>query len=127
MTSVRDPLPRRMYNVDISDQNELIDKGMVVFFQGPKSSTGEDVMEFHMHGGLAVVEKMLGCLSRFENVCLAEPGEFTRRAFDNGKMDLSQVEGLSDLVSAETESQRKIALSQFQVNDIYKGTFGGRL
>ena len=87
------------------------DKGLVLFFPAPKSFTGEDYAEFHVHGGRAVVAAMVkalgGCGAR-----PAEPGEFTRRAFINGKMDLAEVEGLADLIDAETEWQRRAALQQ---------------
>ncbi len=88
----------------------LIDRGFVVFFPGPASFTGEDVGEFHLHGGRAVVAAMLDHLASFDDVHQAEPGEFTRRAFVNGKLDLTAAEGLADLVDAETEFQRQLAL-----------------
>ncbi|MGI9372675.1 MAG: tRNA uridine-5-carboxymethylaminomethyl(34) synthesis GTPase MnmE [Hyphomicrobiales bacterium] len=89
---------------------ELIDKGLALFFPGPHSFTGEDVAELHVHGGRAVVETMLDALCAFDGVRLAEPGEFTRRAFENGKLDLTQTEGLADLIAANTDAQRKQAL-----------------
>ena len=88
----------------------LIDNGLVLFFSGPASFTGEDVAEFHVHGGRAVAGKMLETIAGFEGVRHAEPGEFTRRAFLNGKLDLVETEALADLVSAETEAQRRFAL-----------------
>lgn len=87
-----------------------IDRGLILFFQGPASFTGEDCVEFHVHGGVAVVEKLLSELSSIPNCRMAEPGEFTRRAFTNGKMDLTIAEGLADLIAAETEGQRRLAL-----------------
>src|SRR5690606_11052389 len=87
-----------------------IDCGLALYFPGPHSFTGEDCAEFHLHGGVAVVEKLLQELSGFPNCRIAEAGEFTRRAFTNGKMDLTIPEGLADLIAAETEGQRRLAL-----------------
>ncbi|MDB5554676.1 MAG: tRNA uridine(34) 5-carboxymethylaminomethyl synthesis GTPase MnmE [Rhizobium sp.] len=91
---------------------EQIDKGLVLHFPGPHSFTGEDCIEFQLHGGRAVVDALLDELSRFEGLRHAEAGEFSRRAFDNGKLDLVEIEGLADLISAETEMQRRLALEQ---------------
>ncbi|GAB4523303.1 MAG: tRNA uridine-5-carboxymethylaminomethyl(34) synthesis GTPase MnmE [Roseibium sp.] len=91
---------------------EPLDQVLVIWFEGPRSFTGEDVAEFHCHGGRAVVSGVLGVLGDFEGCRPAEPGEFTRRAFEHGRMDLTEVEGLADLIAAETESQRKQALRQ---------------
>jgi tRNA modification GTPase len=91
---------------------DLIDSGLLIWFPAPASFTGEDVVEFHVHGGRAVVAALLDSLSEFDGLRAAGPGEFTRRAFDNGKLDLTCVEGLSDLVSADTELQRRQALRQ---------------
>ncbi|MDX8456670.1 tRNA uridine-5-carboxymethylaminomethyl(34) synthesis GTPase MnmE [Mesorhizobium sp. VK9D] len=88
----------------------VIDHGLVLFFPGPGSFTGEDVAEFQVHGSRAVAAKMLETLTGFEGVRHAEPGEFTRRAFLNGKLDLVETEALADLVNAETEAQRRFAL-----------------
>ena len=88
----------------------LIDHGLVLFFPGPNSFTGEDVAEFHVHGGRAVAGKMLETIAGFDGVRHAEPGEFTRRAFLNGKLDLVETEALADLVNAETEAQRRFAV-----------------
>jgi tRNA modification GTPase len=87
-----------------------IDSALVLVFKGPSSFTGEDVVELHLHGSIAVVKAVLELLSTFPDTRLAEPGEFTRRAMENGKLDLTQVEGLGDLIEAETEAQRKQAL-----------------
>lgn len=89
---------------------ERLDQGLVLRFDAPASSTGEDVVEFQCHGGRAVVDALLAALSEIEGLREAEPGEFTRRAFDNGRIDLTEAEGLADLVEAETESQRRAAL-----------------
>ncbi|TPN41957.1 MULTISPECIES: tRNA uridine-5-carboxymethylaminomethyl(34) synthesis GTPase MnmE [unclassified Mesorhizobium] len=88
----------------------VLDNGLVVFFPGPASFTGEDVAEFHVHGGRAVVAGMLQTIAGFDGVRYAEPGEFTRRAFLNGKVDLVETEALADLVNAETEAQRRFAI-----------------
>ncbi|RUM98593.1 tRNA uridine-5-carboxymethylaminomethyl(34) synthesis GTPase MnmE [Pseudaminobacter arsenicus] len=87
-----------------------LDAGLTLFFPGPNSFTGEDMVEFHVHGGRAVVAAMLEAIVGFDGVRHAEPGEFTRRAFLNGKVDLLKAEALADLVTAETESQRRFAL-----------------
>lgn len=89
-----------------SAQGEFLDQALVLSFVAPHSFTGEDVAEFHVHGSNAVVQAVLRALSEFPEMRLAEPGEFTRRALENGKMDLTQVEGLADLIEAETELQR---------------------
>ncbi|MDG4876619.1 tRNA uridine-5-carboxymethylaminomethyl(34) synthesis GTPase MnmE [Mesorhizobium sp. WSM4935] len=87
-----------------------IDHGLVLFFPGPGSFTGEDVAEFQVHGSRAVAAKMLETITGFEGVRHAEPGEFTRRAFLNGRLDLVETEALADLVNAETEAQRRFAV-----------------
>ena len=89
---------------------ELLDESLVLRFDAPASSTGEDSAEFHCHGGRAVVDTLLGALAALPGLRVAEPGEFTRRAFENGRIDLTEAEGLADLIEAETESQRKAAL-----------------
>ncbi len=90
--------------------DNLIDRALVLKFDRGASFTGEDVIEFHVHGGLATVSKLMSELSFFSNCRLAEPGEFTRRALSNGCLDLNQVEALSDLIDAETEAQRRQAI-----------------
>jgi tRNA modification GTPase len=90
---------------------ELLDEALVLRFDSPASSTGEDSVELHCHGGRAVVDAVLGGLAEVEGLRLAQPGEFTRRAFENGRIDLTEAEGLADLIEAETESQRKAALA----------------
>ena len=87
----------------------FLDDGLVLTFQGPASFTGEDVAELQIHGSTASVNAVMRCLSDMDGLRLADPGEFTRRALENGKMDLTQVEGLADLIDAETEAQRKQA------------------
>lgn len=91
-----------------------IDDGLALVFPAPNSFTGEDVVELHLHGGGAVIAAALDALIAQDNVRLAEPGEFTRRAFENGKLDLAEAEGLADLVDAETEGQRRQALRQMR-------------
>ncbi|MGJ8615934.1 MAG: tRNA uridine-5-carboxymethylaminomethyl(34) synthesis GTPase MnmE [Sulfitobacter sp.] len=88
---------------------DTIDQALVLSFAGPNSFTGEDVVEFHLHGSIAVVRAVLDVLGQFPSARVAEAGEFTRRALENEKMDLAQVEGLADLIEAETEAQRKQA------------------
>jgi tRNA modification GTPase len=90
---------------------ELLDEALVLRFDSPASSTGEDIMEFQCHGGLAIVDAVLAALTSLDGLRLAEPGEFTRRAFENGRIDLTEAEGLADLIEAETQSQRKAALA----------------
>ncbi|WP_256753279.1 tRNA uridine-5-carboxymethylaminomethyl(34) synthesis GTPase MnmE [Mesorhizobium sp. Mes31] len=101
----------------------VLDHGLVVFFPGPASFTGEDVAEFHVHGGRAVVAKMLETIAGFDGVRHAEPGEFTRRAFLNGKVDLVETEALADLVNAETEAQRRFAIQNAEgaQSELYLG------
>ena len=89
-----------------------IDRGLALFFPGPVSFTGEDCAEFHVHGGPAVIAALIRALAGFAKTRPAEAGEFTRRAFENGKLDLTEVEGLADLIAAETEAQRRQALRQ---------------
>lgn len=91
---------------------EAIDRGLLLAFAGPDTVTGEDLVEFHCHGGPAVVRALIHALVEADAVRLAEAGEFTRRGFLSGKLDLSAVEGLADLIAAETEAQRKQALKQ---------------
>jgi tRNA modification GTPase len=91
---------------------EVLEKGIVLWFPGPHSFTGEDCAEFHIHAGPSTLSGMMQALREFEGVRLAEPGEFSRRALLNGKMDLTQVEALGDLIAAETEAQRRQSLRQ---------------
>jgi tRNA modification GTPase len=89
---------------------DILDEALVLRFDGPASSTGEDVVEFQCHGGRAIVDALITELASIEGLRVAQPGEFTRRAFENGRIDLTEAEGLADLLEAETESQRKAAL-----------------
>ncbi len=90
---------------------ELLDEALVLRFNSPASSTGEDIVEFQCHGGRAVVDAVLAALTSLGGLRVAEPGEFTRRAFENGRIDLTEAEGLADLIEAETQTQRKAALA----------------
>jgi tRNA modification GTPase len=90
---------------------EVLDQALVLRFDSPASATGEDIVEFQCHGGRAVVDSLLSALGSVEGLRQAQPGEFTRRAFENGRIDLTEAEGLADLIEAETESQRKAALA----------------
>jgi tRNA modification GTPase len=102
---------------------ETIDDGLVMWFGAPRTETGEDMAEFHVHGGPAIIKAMLAVLGRQPGCRMAQPGEFARRAFANGKLDLAQVEGLADLVDAETEAQRRQALAQMRgaLSELYEG------
>src|SRR3954468_3898053 len=115
------PAPRRASRRLLHDgAGQPIDDSVVLWFPGPASATGEDVAEFHVHGGRAVLAALFAALSAFENIRPAEPGEFTRRAFENGKLDLTEAEGLDDLIHADTDRQRRQALRQL------KGLLGDR-
>lgn len=103
LRSIRSPLTRRP-----------LDRGLILWFPAPHSFTGEDIAEFHIHGGRAVIEAVLEALGSIDGLRPAEPGEFARRAFENGKLDLTAIEGLADLIDAETEAQRRQALRQSQ-------------
>ena len=102
---------------------ETLDNALVIAFKAPHSYTGEDVVEYHLHGGMAVVQGVLDALSAEKHYRMAEPGEFTRRAFENGKMDLTEAEAIADLIHAETQLQKNQALSQMggALAEIYDG------
>jgi tRNA modification GTPase len=111
---VRAPPPRRAALRRLRDgAGRVLDRALVLWFPAPASYTGEDCAEFHLHGGLAVVGTVTEALNGL-GLRLAEPGEFTRRAFENGKLDLAQAEGVADLIDAETEAQRRQALAQVE-------------
>ena len=93
-----------------SDTNSLIDEGVILWFPGPNSYTGEDLAEFHIHGSRAVISSLHSAISKIKNCRLAEPGEFTKLAFQNGKINLLKAESIADLVASETEMQRKQAI-----------------
>ncbi|WP_431205818.1 tRNA uridine-5-carboxymethylaminomethyl(34) synthesis GTPase MnmE [Bradyrhizobium betae] len=109
------PAPRQAGRRLLRDGvGQPIDDSVVLWFPGPASATGEDVAEFHVHGGRAVLSALLAEISVIPNSRAAEPGEFTRRAFENGKLDLTEAEGLDDLIHADTDRQRRQALRQLQ-------------
>lgn len=108
-------IPRNAYFTKLKNKEGLIlDKALVLYFKAPCSFTGEDIVEFHIHGSKAVIQSVLETLSSFDNIRLAEPGEFSKRAFYNNKMDLTEAEGLADLIDAETKEQQKYALRQME-------------
>jgi tRNA modification GTPase len=106
------PAPRLLTYCAIKSGDLVLDYGLVAFFPDPASFTGDDCAEFQVHGSVAVVDALLKFLTSFDDVRLAEAGEFTQRAFQNGKLDLVEIEGLSDLLVSETENQRTLALSR---------------
>ena len=116
------PQPRQAMLVRLREpaSGEVIDEALALWFPAPHSETGEDIAELQLHGGHAVIAGVLGALSAIQGCRMAEPGEFTRRAFENGKLDLTEVEGLADLIGAETAAQRRQAFRQL------KGLIGDR-
>lgn len=108
----RRPKPRRATAAELRDPGtgEVLDRALALWLPGPGTATGEDLVELHLHGGRAVVDGVLQCLGRQPALRAAEPGEFTRRAFENGRIDLNEAEGLADLLAAETRSQRRAAI-----------------
>lgn len=119
------PEPRHAYFCNFYNPNTkvLLDKGIAIYFKGPNSFTGEDVVEYHIHGGKAIIDGFIFVLSKIPNCRIADPGEFTRRAFENDKMDLTAAEAVADLIDAETEAQRMQALDQLdgRLARLYKG------
>ncbi len=111
---IKDELPpprlATLKKINKINNSELIDEGLLLWFPGPESYTGEDMAELHVHGSIAVIRSILDQLSNLENCRLAEPGEFTKIAFQNGKINLLKAESISDLISAETEIQRQQAI-----------------
>jgi tRNA modification GTPase len=103
------PPPRQARLADLRHGADLLDRAIVLRFPGPGSVTGEDLAELHLHGGRAVIAALMSALATFDGLREALPGEFTRRAFENGRIDLAEAEGLADLLSAETQSQRRAA------------------
>jgi tRNA modification GTPase len=106
------PIPRvaTLRKINKINTSELIDEGIIIWFPGPESYTGEDMVEFHIHGSKAVIDALHISISGVENCRLAEPGEFTKLAFQNGKINLLKAESIADLISAETEIQRQQAI-----------------
>ena len=119
------PEPRlaSLYNILCPETKDLLDKGLVLRFPGPQSFTGEDVAELHIHGGEAVLAAVFAALRATGVARMAGHGEFTRRAFENGKLDLTTAEAIGDLVAARTDEQRKLALRQYDggLADLYEG------
>ena len=113
----RQPSLRRL----VDAEGVLIDEALVLFFGEGRSFTGEDVVEFQTHGSPAIINALLACLSAMDGLRLAEPGEFTRRALENGRLDLAQIEGLADLIDSETEAQRLQAIR------VFDGALGARV
>ena len=112
LTGSKLPSPRvaTLKKFNKNGKKELIDEGVIIWFPGPNSYTGEDLAEFHVHGSRAVIKAMHLAISKINNCRLADPGEFTKRAFQNGRINLLKAESIADLISAETEIQRKQAL-----------------
>tara|TARA_Y100001970_G_C14172531_1_gene824969 strand:- start:343 stop:1674 length:1332 start_codon:yes stop_codon:yes gene_type:complete len=112
LTNGRFPKPRlaTLKKINKINTSELIDEGIIIWFPGPESYTGEDMVEFHVHGSRAVVQAIHNSISEVENCRLAEPGEFTKIAFQNNKINLLKAESISDLISSETEIQRQQAI-----------------
>ena len=117
-------VPRHAYFTSLHDlAGEVLDHALVLYFKAPASFTGEDTVEIHSHGSRAVIAAVLENLGRLDGFRLAEPGEFSKRAFYNGKMDLTEAEGLADLIDAETREQQKYALRQMEggLKNLYDG------
>ena len=112
LTNGRFPKPRlaTLKKINKINTSELIDEGIIIWFPGPESYTGEDMAEFHVHGSRAVIQAVHNSISQIENCRLAEPGEFTKTAFQNNKINLLKAESISDLISSETEIQRQQAI-----------------
>jgi len=112
LTGSQLPTPRvaTLKKFNKNGRKEMIDEGVIIWFPAPNSYTGEDLAEFHVHGSRAVIKAMHSTISKVENCRLAEPGEFTKRAFQNGRINLLKAESIADLISSETEIQRKQAV-----------------
>src|SRR6056300_739380 len=108
--SIPEPRVATLRKINKINTSELIDEGIILWFPGPDSYTGEDMAEFHIHGSKAVIDALHSSISQIENFRLAEPGEFTKLAFQNGKINLLKAESIADLISSETEIQRKQAV-----------------
>ena len=122
LTNKELPLPRVASRRKINKikDNQLIDDGILIWFPGPRSYTGEDMAEFHVHGSKAVVDEIHTSISEIDGCRLAEPGEFTKIAFQNGKINLLKAESISDLISSETEIQRQQAIKIMSGKSAYK-------
>lgn len=110
----RVPKPRQASLCNLTDGEALLDEALVLTFSNGHSFTGEDVVEFQLHGSVAITRAVMSALARMDGLRLAEPGEFTRRALENDRLDIAQIEGLSDLIEAESEAQRVQAMRVFQ-------------
>ncbi len=123
LTRIENPKPRYAYFTEIKSDGIVLDKPLMIYFKGPYSFTGEDVVEFHVHGGRGVINAVMGAIGKIDGCRPAEPGEYSRRAVVAGKMDLTKAEGLMDLIDAETELQRAQAFSQMDGNlsALYEG------
>ena len=119
-STLPDPRAAKLKKFSKISTNELIDEGILIWFPGPESYTGEDMAEFHVHGSRAVIEAMHETISEIANCRMAEPGEFTKLAFQNGKINLLKAESISDLISAETEMQRHQAMKIMSGNSYKK-------
>lgn len=115
------PEPRRASVRALEIDGEVVDRALVLLFEERRSFTGEEVAELHLHGSPAIVARVLRHLAEYPGMRLAEPGEFSRRALENGRLDLSQIEGLGDLIDAETEAQRRQAMR------VFSGALGERV
>ena len=109
-TTIPEPRVATLRKINKINTSELIDEGIILWFPGPESYTGEDMAEFHIHGSKAVIDALHHSISKIENCRLAEAGEFTKLAFQNGKINLLKAESIADLISAETEIQRQQAI-----------------
>ncbi|MDB9750512.1 tRNA uridine-5-carboxymethylaminomethyl(34) synthesis GTPase MnmE [Candidatus Pelagibacter ubique] len=122
LTNIELPKPRvaTLRKINKINTSELIDEGLILWFPGPQSYTGEDMAEFHIHGSKAVIDALHHSISKIENCRLAEAGEFTKLAFQNGKINLLKAESIADLISAETEIQRQQAIKIMNGNSADK-------
>ena len=122
LTSKEIPPPRvaTLRKINNINTSELIDEGIIIWFPGPHSYTGEDMAEIHIHGGKSVILALQNEISKIKNCRLAEPGEFTKLAFQNGKVNLLKAESIADLISAETEIQRLQALKIMLLIEIHR-------
>ena len=111
---IPDPRVASLRKINNINTSELLDEGIIIWFPGPESYTGEDMAEIHVHGGKAIVQAVQNEISKVENCRLAEPGEFTKLAFQNGKINLLKAESIADLISAETEIQRLQAIKMMK-------------
>src|SRR6056300_198439 len=125
LTGKKVPLPRvaTVRKINKINTSELIDEGIILWFPGPESYTGEDMAEIQVHGSKAVVDALHSSISQIENCRLAEPGEFTKLAFKNGKINLLEAESIADLISSETEIQRQQAIKIMEGKSAYQFNF----